>query len=233
METLTWPIEWGAATFTLRGQAESGDRYTVTPFTAGVLVAAIDGLGHGVEAGFAAGLAVSVCEQHSQESVISLVSQCHERLRPTRGVVMSLASFNARDETMTWMGVGNVEGRFVRASREAMVREDRRRGERRTRQQPVAVERRRAERRQQPESEFLLLRSGVVGSHLPPLYAAVLPVLPGDTLVFATDGVDLPPLGDVIVGEPPQAIAERILSRHKKETDDALVLVARWVGLPQ
>ena len=230
METLGGPIEWGAATFTLRGQTESGDRYVVAPSDFGALVAAIDGLGHGDEAALAAQLAAQTLEQDPNEPVIALVERCHSRLRSTRGVVMSLASFDALDETMTWLGVGNVEGRFVRAGRDATLLEDRRRGERRTGSQWTAVERRRAERRR-PKTADLLLRAGVVGSHLPPLSAALLPVLPGDTLVFATDGVDLPPLEDMARGDRPQAMAERILSRHKKETDDALVVVVRWVGL--
>ena len=231
METLTWPIEWGAATFTLPGQVESGDRCVVATFERGVLVAVIDGLGHGHEAASAAQLVAGILERDPHESVITLVQRCHERLRLTRGVVLSLASFTAVDETMTWLGVGNVEGRLVRTGRDARLHLDRRQGERRTQQQPVAEERRRAERRR-PKCEFLLLRGGVVGGDLPSLYTTVLSVFPGDTLVFATDGVVLPSVEDMALGGRPQAIAERILSRHRKETDDALVLVARWAGLP-
>ena len=118
METLTHPVEWGAATFTLAGQIQSGDRCVVAPSGSGVLVAAIDGLGHGAEAATAARLAAGVLERDPRESVITLVRRCHEQLRETRGVVMSLASFNALDETMTWLGVGNVQGRLDRASRD-------------------------------------------------------------------------------------------------------------------
>jgi hypothetical protein len=62
------------------------------------------------------------------------------------------------------------------------------------------------------------------------LQAAVLPVSPGDTLVFATDGVALPTALEVVADERPQALADRILAKQRKGTDDALVLVARWVG---
>jgi hypothetical protein len=197
-------IEWGAATFTLPGQTESGDRHVVTPFGAGVLVAAIDGLGHGDEAAAAARLAADILEHSPQESVITLLRRSHERLRSTRGAVMSLASFTSLDETMTWLGVGNVEGRLVRAGRDAP-----------------------------PACEFLLLRGGVVGGQLPTLQAAVMPVTPGDTLVFASDGVALPDVPEVIAHEHPQALAERVLARYRKGTDDALVLVVRWLGSPR
>lgn len=232
MEALIGPIEWGAATSTLRGQAESGDRCVVARFETGTLVAAIDGLGHGNEAASAARLAASILEQDPHESLITLVQRCHERLRLTRGVVMSLASFNALDETMSWLGVGNVEGRFIRVSGDGTLPVDRRGAERRSQQQPVAVDRRKAERRR-PKCEFLLLRGGVIGGDLPPLYAIPLSVLPGDTLVFTTDGVAPPSVEDLLPGEQPQATAEGILARYKKETDDALVVVARWVGLPR
>ena len=231
METLRRPLEWGAAIFTREGEAESGDRYAVAPFDGGILVAAIDGLGHGKEAALAAELASRILEDDPHESVITLVSRCHEGLRSTRGVVMSLASFATRAETMTWLGVGNVEGRLVRARGDGPP-SDRRQGERRLRDQAVAAERRRAERRGSSTFEFLLLRAGVVGSHLPPLDGALLPIRPGDTLLLTTDGVALPDLVDIDPDERPQETAERILSRHKKGTDDGLVVVARWVGLP-
>jgi negative regulator of sigma-B (phosphoserine phosphatase) len=199
METLTQPlVEWGLATFTLQGQQESGDRHVVAPFESGVLVAAIDGLGHGEEAAFAAQLAVTTLEKYRDESVIALVRRCHERLRPTRGAVMSLASFNARDQTMAWIGVGNVEGWLIRASCDF-----------------------------RPGYETLLLRAGVVGGHLAPLQATLLSVESGDSLVLATDGVAVPSL-ETIPAESAQAIANGILSKHKNETDDALVLVVRW-----
>ena len=231
MEALTPLAEWGAATLAREGEVESGDRYVVAPFSTGVLVAVIDGLGHGEEAASAAERAAHILESDPRASVVTLISQCHEGLRSTRGVVMSLASFTTSDETMTWIGVGNVEGRLVRAKSGAFSNE-RRNGERRMWQESVTVERRRAQRRQH-QSESLLLRAGVVGSHLPPLNGSLLPIRPGDTVFLATDGVALPSIEDVDPGEPPQALAERILSRHKKGADDALVVVVRWVGPPR
>jgi hypothetical protein len=79
--------------------------------------------------------------------------------------------------------------------------------------------------------ETLLLRAGVVGSRLPPLQAAVIPVAKDDTVFFVTDGVsgnfveNLPILGN------PQRAADRILERYRTGTDDALVLIARLVGI--
>ena len=193
-------IEWGVATLTLPGQTACGDRYVVKPFPDGVLVAAIDGVGHGDEAADAAKIAVTILETYGDESVLSLLKRCHEELRKTRGVVLSLASCNARESTMTWLGVGNIEGRLLRADPHAY-----------------------------PRQESLLLRGGVVGGLLPAPYASIVPVRPGDTLVFTTDGVRSDFVEGLTVGESPQRSADRILGQYAKRTDDALVLVARYV----
>lgn len=199
-------IDWGVA---LRHwgpqgespQGESGDRYVVKPSSNGILVGVIDGLGHGAEAATAADAAAGVLEKYADELIISLMTRCHERLHFTRGVVMSLAFFDAGDDTMMWLGVGNVEGALLRADQNVT-----------------------------PNLESLLLRGGVVGYRLPPLRASVIPVMPGDTLILATDGIRSDFAHRVIVRDPPQKIADAILARYGKETDDALVLVARYRG---
>jgi serine phosphatase RsbU (regulator of sigma subunit) len=66
----------------------------------------------------------------------------------------------------------------------------------------------------------------VVGARLPPLQAAVLPLEPGDTLVFATDGIASDFERGLARHLSPEAAA-RAIGRH---TDDALVLVARHRG---
>jgi phosphoserine phosphatase RsbX len=183
------------------GQAASGDRHLVKPFPDGVLVAVVDGLGHGPEAAAAAALAVRTLESYAEQPVISLVERCHKTLRGTRGAVMSLASYSARESTMAWVGVGNVEGVLLR--RPGTLRAGR---------------------------ESLLLRGGLVGTQVPTLTAAVIPVKWGDILILASDGIRREFAGDVIVTDPPQKIADRILAEHGKTTDDALVLVSRYLG---
>ena len=81
-----------------------------------------------------------------------------------------------------------------------------------------------------PASETLLLRSGVVGSHLPPLSASAYAVKPGDTLILATDGIRRGFAAELVRAVPPQPAADRILARYARGTDDALVMVARYLG---
>jgi negative regulator of sigma-B (phosphoserine phosphatase) len=195
-------IEWAVAHSALPGQKESGDLYLVHAFDGGTLVAAIDGLGHGPEAAVAAQRAADTLERHHAEPVSSLLERCHTNLRGTRGAVITLASFDGRRNTMSWVGVGNIEGTLVRAE----PREDRRR-------------------------ESVMLVGGVPGHQLPQLRSAELPVSPGDTLVLSTDGIRPGYLELLASGDPPNSIVERIMDQFGKGTDDALVLVARYLGM--
>src|SRR5574341_1997344 len=107
-------IEWGFAEMPLRGETVSGDRYIIKTLANGILMAVVDGLGHGYEAAAASERAIATLDAHANEPIIPLVRRCHEALRGTRGVVMSIAFFNSLDKTMTWLGVGNIEGVLLR-----------------------------------------------------------------------------------------------------------------------
>jgi negative regulator of sigma-B (phosphoserine phosphatase) len=202
-------IDWAVATRALTGQSVSGDQYTVQPFPTGVLVAVVDGLGHGEEAVTAANLAIAALREHAHESVALLLQRCHDQLKGTRGVVMSLASFSAPDSSMTWVGVGDVEGVLLRAAPSA-----------------------------RPARESIPLRGGVLGYQLPPVRAATVSVAQGDLLIFATDGIRSSFVQEPLLNNPltrqtadgPQELANRLLVSYGKETDDALVLVARYRG---
>jgi negative regulator of sigma-B (phosphoserine phosphatase) len=194
-------LEWGVATLALRGEEESGDLHLVEQFNNGALVAVIDGLGHGREAALAARAAAATLKKHARDSVISLIKRCHEDLRTTRGVVISMAAFSAHEGTMTFVGVGNVEGVLMRADSEGKT-----------------------------PFESLLLRRGVVGGRLPPLNANIMPITPGDTLILVTDGIRSGYEPRWSPRGTPQQTADQILAQHNMETDDALVFVARYLG---
>jgi len=195
-------VEYGVAKAALPGQGESGDQHLVSCNQKGVLIAAIDGIGHGDEAADAANMAVSILKEGADEPILSLVELCHEKLRSTRGVVFSLASIDTAHGLMTWVGIGNVLG--------VLMRGDTKKGN--------AV-------------ETLLLRGGVVGSQLPPLQATVLQIARGDTVYFVTDGIRRDFAQNLTAMENPQRAADRILGQFRNGKDDALVLVARLTGI--
>jgi hypothetical protein len=195
-------VEYGVAKFVLPGQGESGDYHLVCCNRNGMLVAAIDGIGHGEEAANASKAAAALLRSFADEPIISLVERCHEGLRATRGVVLSLACIDPEHGMMTWLGVGNVQG--------VLMRSDARKGN---------------------VQESLLLRAGVVGSQLPALQATVFPIVQGDTLFFATDGVRSDFSVTLSARENPQRAADRILEQYRTGNDDALVLVSRLTGI--
>lgn len=195
-------IHWGMAQTVLPGQTVSGDRHLVIPYPDGVVIAVVDGLGHGEEAAEAAEVAISTLQTHIREPVISLIKRCHEALKRTRGAAISLASFSGAYDSMTWLGVGNVEGVLLRADRKAI-----------------------------PVQQEIMLFPGVAGHRLPSLRATVTQVNPGDLVIFFTDGIRRDFLSEPIVRQSPQLIAGRICDKYCKRTDDALVLVARYAGL--
>jgi phosphoserine phosphatase RsbX len=203
METLvSLPIKWGIASRALPGQPASGDQQVVTSFPGGVLLAVLDGVGHGNEAAIAATIAKRILEEHSSDSIVTLVQRCHEALHTTRGVAVSIASFSASQRSLTWLGVGNVVGVLLRQGAT-----------------PI------------PPEKSLLMRAGVVGLQLPlSLDAEIVRVSDGDTLIFATDGIHSDFARGLAASLPPQKAAEAILAHHGKTTDDALVLVVRFVS---
>jgi negative regulator of sigma-B (phosphoserine phosphatase) len=75
--------------------------------------------------------------------------------------------------------------------------------------------------------EWLLIRSGVLGGGLGPLEARTLPVLAGDVVVLATDGIHAAYASSVDPLQTVDRIAQTVLDTHATHKDDALVLAAR------
>lgn len=197
-------LEIGAASAVMPGETRTGDRHAVGKIPRGVVLSAIDGLGHGEEAAEAAEIAGRIVEKYAGESVIQLLERCHERLRRTRGVVMNIAAFDADAAEITWMGIGNVQGVLLRQDSAAA-----------------------------PHKEHLLCSSGVVGHRFERPLARVLPVNPGDVLIFATDGLDanaMIELKSLSPQEPAERTAGRLLRGYWRRADDGLVVVARFKG---
>jgi serine/threonine protein phosphatase PrpC len=197
-------LEWAAAVLPMPGHTRAADLCLVKPRQGKILVAVFDGLGHGDEAFAAAELAAATLDKSAGVDPAALATECHRALVRTRGVVMSLAVFDRADRSMTWLGIGNVEGTLFRANSR--------------------------EKTERPARETLLLRSGVVGYRIPRLRPARISLEPGDLLILTTDGIRGGFADDLDLRRAPKEIAELIMSRHCRGTDDALVLAARWLG---
>ena len=197
-----WPcaLERGEAGEPLAGEDRSGDLAVFAAYEGGALVAAIDGLGHGGAAADAAEAAAEQFRIHATAAPETLLLRCHQALRSTRGVVATVAWFDLADGGLTWTGVGNVEGRLVRA--------DRARGD---------------------ALDSPTLFGGVLGWSLPAVRLVKTTLAPGDCLVMATDGIAADFGSSLQPGVPAAEQAKRVLASHARGSDDALVVAVRYL----
>lgn len=194
------PFDHAVASRAQDGGGVSGDMHVVRRLGHQVLVAVVDGLGHGYDAEAAARMAIATIESEPNPEILGLLQRCHAVLNRSRGVVMSIASLDTERQQMTWAAVGNVEGVLIRSGT--------------------------------AKRESILMRGGIVGHRLPPLRAATLPLVPGDLLVLATDGVREGFAETLRPDAPLQQTADQVLARYGRANDDALVLAGRWHGQP-
>jgi serine phosphatase RsbU (regulator of sigma subunit) len=197
--SISTSLEWDAAAAPIPGETVLGDRAVAAIAGECALVAAIDGLGHGPEAAAAARQAASVLERSARQDPAATLRECHRALQATRGAAVSLATIQLRKHEMTWLGVGNVEARLLR------------------RTEPTTG------------GDSLLLHSGIVGHHLPRLSVQTMKIARGDLLIFATDGIQRDFADALVPSGSCRAIAERILHESAVGSDDALVLVVRYL----
>jgi phosphoserine phosphatase RsbX len=193
-------IDWSVASRAMPGQKVSGDVAVVTASTDSAFVAAVDGLGHGHEAAEAARTAVQALANIDGAPLTSLVHRCHEALKGTRGAVMSLASLSASSDEMAWLGLGNVAGWLVRAT-------------------PNGA-----------KAELMPPTAGIVGHEVSVPEPVALSISRGDLLIFATDGIRPDFVASIDHSSLPRDIAHSILGAHATQEDDALIVVARYLG---
>jgi phosphoserine phosphatase RsbX len=197
------PIDWATARRPRPGEQECGDY----PIAIGIadtaaLFGVVDGLGHGAAAAQAAETAAETVQRDPTQPLEVLIKRCHQQLTDTRGAAMTLARIDYHANAMTWIGIGNVTGYVVAKS-------------------PKGFEVRSAAR----------LAGGIVGYRLPEtLLAERVSVVPGDLLVIASDGIAEDLLDNIDFATSSTEIAETILAKNSRDTDDALVLAARHRG---
>ena len=197
------PIEWARAGRPLPSEYISGDRGIAVDIDhQTALFGVVDGLGHGPDAANVALRAIDAVRRSSSERLEVLIHLCHRVLEGSRGVAMTLARMDFAANTLTWTGVGNVTADLVAKS-------------------ATGVQIRSSAR----------LTAGIVGYRIPEIRPAqVVSIRPGDLLVMSTDGIAGDYLDHIDFAAPAVVIAEELLGKDAKETDDAMVLTARHRG---
>jgi serine phosphatase RsbU (regulator of sigma subunit) len=196
-------MEWAVASRPRPGEHVSGDQSIAIGIDGGAaLFCVLDGLGHGPAAATAALTAVDALRSARSERLEVLVQLCHRMLGGTRGVAMTVARIDFQPGQLSWTGIGNVSANLVaKTISGTQVRSSAR------------------------------LTGGIVGYRIPEISPAqVVPIRTGDLLVIVSDGITEGHLDHIDFAAPAIDIAEQILSKHAKETDDALVLAARHRG---
>ncbi len=96
------------------GARESGDLHVIHEFSEGLLIGAMDGLGHGTEAAVASRLCAPLLTEYSGEPLDKIVAKCHVGLRGTAGVALSVCTLNQKAMAWSWIGVGDVSAVLLR-----------------------------------------------------------------------------------------------------------------------
>lgn len=179
-------------------EAVSGDGAAFVRTEDALLVAVVDGLGHGPLAQDASVAAVDAVLANAYESLTAILDACHAALASTRGAVVTLIRVDERTGRLEHVSVGNVVARV----------------ERRTGSQSFVG------------TSFVLGSPGprrpprVEHADLGP--GDVLLVFT-DGFVTRTSLADDPEL----LHEPAVTIAQRVMDRFARDNDDATVLVAK------
>jgi anti-sigma regulatory factor (Ser/Thr protein kinase) len=105
------PLEVGIASRARQGSVVNGDSYVVTALGHQLVVAVIDGLGHGEFAHQAAERIRRYVESHNHRPLDSIFAGAERAARGTRGGVMALAAFDCSEYQVkvNFASIGNIE----------------------------------------------------------------------------------------------------------------------------
>lgn len=178
------------------GEAVSGDAWRVDRPSGCLRIAVIDGLGHGVEAAVAANAALAALAANPDHGPAETLHACHRALHGTRGAAVAVTLIDPTAKRLTFAGVGNVDARVHQAGSE----------------------------------KRLSCARGIVGAVLPTIRPEELALADDWLLLVHTDGVSdrfsldelLPCKNEIDF----QALADAILARWARVTDDASVVIA-------
>jgi phosphoserine phosphatase RsbX len=194
-------VEWAIGKKTADGHSRSAEQHLVKSTPTGFLIAIVDAIGTDDEA-FAAGqIAISILDDYTHQSMPNLFDKCDRALKSTSGVSITAAIFNTSYNTVSWFGVGNIEGLLFHRSLHTS-----------------------------PRYHQLALQTGLAGQGLSSLNEKCLPVHPGDLVILTSDGI-FPGIVEALPIEGrPRAVADKILHDYAKDNEEATLLVTRYLG---
>lgn len=91
----------------------NGDAYLIKQWDDHILVALIDGLGHGEEAAKASEAAKEFVSEHFDKDLEQIMRGLHDSLTKTRGAVVGMTRIDLAEKRFAFCGVGNIEAKLI------------------------------------------------------------------------------------------------------------------------
>jgi anti-sigma regulatory factor (Ser/Thr protein kinase) len=103
-------FETGVISLAKRGETACGDGWGTRPSADRSFFMVVDGLGHGTFAAEAAREAERVLSDSDAKSAETILRDCHDALKKTRGAAAAIAAISQEKGTLAFSGVGNISG---------------------------------------------------------------------------------------------------------------------------
>jgi anti-sigma regulatory factor (Ser/Thr protein kinase) len=194
------PFETAVAGEPYPGELISGDDAVCLHSESGFVAAVCDGLGHGPEAREASNMAVESISRNPHRDLREILTAVNSELSRGRGCAISIARFELQTGKLQCLSAGDVRAQLV--------------GTR--------------------DSHFFTSTPLVVGEAaltMSRLRLEEKPVAPGCVFTMFTDGLETKTSlkgQPELLRRPAIVIAQQLLERHARRTDDSLVFVARF-----
>jgi anti-sigma regulatory factor (Ser/Thr protein kinase)/serine/threonine protein phosphatase PrpC len=109
-------MKFGILSRPFKGEKFNGDTVFLKFFNNKLMIAVIDGLGHGFEAEEAAQKAIECLNNNYHQNLDMIINQMKSDIRKTRGLVISIALIDYRKSLLNYVGIGNVTTRIYKSS---------------------------------------------------------------------------------------------------------------------
>jgi hypothetical protein len=181
-----------------------------------ILIAVIDGVGHGAEAAVVTKKLIDCLQGNLDCELSDLVKKCHQSVLHSRGAALGIAVVDKRKSNIEYLGVGNVRAQLG----------------------PLDMAKRsidinglhlRSTGDEKKVHEFIS-NNGIVGYNLPSRLASFAhEYLPDNMIVMFTDGIEekfsIKSVSS-FADQHPASLAESVLSEFGKSSDDATIVIA-------
>jgi anti-sigma regulatory factor (Ser/Thr protein kinase) len=107
------PFQVGTVSIAMRKETVCGDGWACKAVNGGGLLMVVDGLGHGMFAAEAAREAERIMFESQSTAPSTILHDCHEALRKTRGAAAAVAAISTGDRLLSFAGVGNISGTVI------------------------------------------------------------------------------------------------------------------------